>query len=144
MIRLSRRYNLCHFISTHKPDIVLINETKLNLKHKLFFENYEMIRRDGSNSIRGGGTAILVRNDIKYIEYKSKIINRLKLLECCIITIPLPSSKILYVISAYYPSGNNNEFFRDEIHQLFSTLNLQNPNNYYVIAGDLNSKHSDW
>ncbi|KAI8130893.1 RNA-directed DNA polymerase from mobile element jockey [Lucilia cuprina] len=144
LIRLSKRNDLYNFITEHKPDCVLLNETKLNTKHKIIFENYEFIRKDRPNSTRGGGTAILLRNDIKYKYCINKTINKFKYLECCVINIPLKSDKTLYISSVYYPSGNNNECFQHELHQLFVYLNLQSLDNYYVIAGDLNSKHKDW
>lgn len=144
IIRLSRRHELCNFLNIHKPDFVLLNETKLNPKHKLVFQNYEMIRKDRLNSTRGGGVAILVRRGIKYKEHKNKLINSFKCLETCVINIPLPSNKSLFIISAYYPSGNNDQLFKSEIHELFSSLNLQDPDIFYILAGDLNSKHSNW
>lgn len=38
IIRLARRYELLNFLNKNKPDIVLLNETKLYKKHKLLFE----------------------------------------------------------------------------------------------------------
>lgn len=43
LIKLSRRYVLSNFLSKHKPDLVLLNETKLNSKHKVSFKDYIMI-----------------------------------------------------------------------------------------------------
>lgn len=65
IIKLSRRYELLNFINLHNPDIVLLNETKLNTKHKLFFENYDLIRKDRPNASKGGGTAILIKKRYK-------------------------------------------------------------------------------
>lgn len=144
IIRLSRRHELCNFLDINKPDFVLLNETKLNAKHKINFQNYETIRRDRPNSVRGGGVAILVRKGIKHREYRIQSINNFKYLETCIVSIPMRSNKTLFLVSAYYPSGSNDQFFKSEIQQLFFSLNLGNMNNYYVLAGDLNSKHSDW
>lgn len=53
LINLSRRYNLSVFLNNNNPDLVLINETKLNSKHKLNFENYNFIRNDRKNAKRG-------------------------------------------------------------------------------------------
>lgn len=38
LIKISRRYELNNFIKNNNPDIVLLNETKLNNKHKLFLK----------------------------------------------------------------------------------------------------------
>lgn len=35
LIRINRRYDLNNFIKTYNADLVLLNETKLNSKHKL-------------------------------------------------------------------------------------------------------------
>lgn len=43
IIRLSKRYDLHNFILQHNPDCVLLNETKLNPKHRISFKNYEII-----------------------------------------------------------------------------------------------------
>lgn len=65
-------------------------------------------------------------------------------METCIVKIPLLPNKALFVISVYYPSGNNNSHFKNDFNQLFQHLNLEDPNNLYILCGDLNSKHSDW
>lgn len=59
LIHLSRRYTLNEFIRSKKPDIILLNKTKLSKKHKLYFDQYNIIRRDRPISKRSGGTAIL-------------------------------------------------------------------------------------
>lgn len=144
LISLSKRYNLYNFVNTYNPDIVLLNETKLNVRHKVTFKDYCLIRKDRKDAKRGGGTAILIKNGIKFNNYTNNTINKFKYLETCIIKIPLIANKLLFVISSYYPSGNNNSLFKTELLQLFHSLNLDNPNNYYIVAGDLNSKHIDW
>ena len=56
------------------------------------------------------------------------------------------NNKLLYIIFAYYPSGNNDFRFKEDIQQLFQSLNIQNLNNYYILAGDLNrlEKRTEW
>lgn len=144
LIRLSRRYDLSVFIEKQNPDIVLLNETKLNSRHKICFNDYTFIRKDRLNATRGGGTAILMKNGTKYKYYTNNVINSFKYLETCIIQIPFLNNKTLFVVSAYYPAGNNSSLFKTELHQLFESLNLQNANHYYIIAGDLNCKHFEW
>ena len=65
-------------------------------------------------------------------------------METCIIKIHLASNKSLFIISAYYPSGNNDEYLKIELQKLFELMNIDNLNNYYILAGDLNCKHVDW
>lgn len=144
LILISRRYTLNEFIKTHKPDIVLLNETKLNRKHKLEFDQYNIIRRDRPNSKRSGGTAILIKTHIKHKPYTNIATKSFKFLETTIVKIPMNDNKMLYIVSAYYPSGNNDSHFKLEIRQLFESINLQNLDNYYILAGDLNSKRVEW
>ena len=44
----------------------LLNETKLKEQHKLNFKNYHMVRTDSKYN-RGRGTAILIKNNINYL-----------------------------------------------------------------------------
>lgn len=144
LISISRRYDLQQFLNMHNPDIVLLNETKLNPRHRLQFLNYNIIRKDRVHSKQGGGTAILVRDKLKYYSFSNNIIDSFEFLEACIIKIPMISNKNMYIISAYYPSGNNDSKFKTDMFKLFDSLNLQNIDNYYILAGDLNGRHPDW
>lgn len=65
-------------------------------------------------------------------------------MEACIVKIPLLSNKAVYIIAAYYSSGNNNENLKSELQLLFESLNLDNLDNLYLLAGDLNAKHQNW
>lgn len=56
----SRRYNLIHFIRKNKVDIAMINETKLKNKHKMYFDEYNVIRDDRLDG-NGGGTAVIIK-----------------------------------------------------------------------------------
>ena len=60
LIQNQRRDCLLNFTKTYKPDIVLINETKLNPKSKIHFKDFNLVRNDRPNSKMGGGTAILI------------------------------------------------------------------------------------
>lgn len=144
LINISRRVELNNFIGEKNPDIILLNETKLNEKHIVKFEGYNMIRRDRSRGSRGGGTAIIIRDNIKYSKFHNSKIDSLPLLETCIIKINVPSNSTMFIIAAYYPAGNNNDTFKTELNTVFETLNLQNSSNFYILAGDLNSKHINW
>ena len=50
----------------------------------------------------------------------------MKSLEVCIIKIPFESCKHLFIISAYYPSGNNDMHLQNDLTLLFETLNIEN------------------
>ena len=63
LIQNQRRECLLNFIETHNPDIVLLNETKLNPKYKIHFKDFNLVRNDRPNSKLGGGTAILIKKN---------------------------------------------------------------------------------
>lgn len=63
-----RRLELLQFLRDHNHDVVLLSETKLNPTHKLAFEGYKLIRRDGPNSVKGGGTAISIKDNFPFEE----------------------------------------------------------------------------
>ena len=63
---VKRRYDLQSFLNRNNIDIALISETKLNHRHKVSIQNYDAIRNDRQSAQRGGGTAIIIRNDIRY------------------------------------------------------------------------------
>lgn len=69
--------------------------------------------------------------------------NNDKILEKTIISSKLTSNKILFIISAYAKKGKQIDFII-ELKNLFQQLDLGNAKNYYVIAGDLSAKHTNW
>lgn len=125
------------------PDIVLLGETKISASHKLEFKDYAMERRDRPNSKQGGGTAILIKKPFKYNRVITPESIAATNLEVTTIYFNLPQNQKLYIISAYAKCGNQKEF-NVEFQQLFESLKLNNSNNYYIIAGDLNAKHTNW
>lgn len=56
-----KRMQLLDFLKKNKPHLMLINETKLNKRHTLFFENYNTVRVDRDAGKGGGGTVILIK-----------------------------------------------------------------------------------
>ncbi|XP_050484052.1 uncharacterized protein LOC126870410 [Bombus huntii] len=130
-------------INKEAPDMVLISETKLNKRHNVHFKNYSMIRHDKPNTSQGGGTAILIKNPIKYKTILIDKITSFKTLETTIIKIKISNKENLFITAAYATYGNQKEF-NYEFNNLFELLQLNKPENYYIIAGDLNAKHTSW
>ena len=64
LISLEKKYCLLKLIKIYNPDIILLSETKLNQKHKLIIDGYNIIRNDRPNSIQSGGTAIIIKKII--------------------------------------------------------------------------------
>ena len=143
IIANSKRYSLLKFIEEHTPDIVLLSETKLNHKHRITFEQYQCIRTDRPNSTQGGGTAILIKNEIAYKPITFTQLPNLNSLESTAIQLTFTNNTKLTIISVY-AAGHYNISFTTEINHLFSQNNILADNSFFIIAGDLNARHPDW
>ena len=145
IISHSSRYDFIKFANQHKPDILLLNESKLNSRHKLLFSDYIIHRTDRPNSINGGGTAALIHNSLNLpctqIHHPSPINNIV--LEYTISKIELNQSSNLFIISGY-ANNQSNKIFLNELDSIFSALKLHHLNNYFILAGDLNSRNTEW
>lgn len=53
-----KRIQLLNFLEKNNPDLILINETKLNKRHTLFFKNYNVVKVDRETG-KSGCTAII-------------------------------------------------------------------------------------
>ena len=121
------------FLKENDIDILTLNETWLKSNFKLDIPNYNIPRNDRPRR-RGGGVAILVRNDIKF-----NIIDT-----CCTtntdneaITILLKDSQdSISILTIYIPPGSD----------INTTLlnNIKNSADNIIITGDLNAKHIDF
>lgn len=54
------------------------------------------------------------------------------------------SNKENLFITAAYATYESQKEFNDEFNNLFELLQLDKQENYYIIAGDLNAKHTSW
>lgn len=141
MISNFKRMALLNLIDNNNPDLVFLCETKLNQRHVLYFKDFNMVRNDRGNNARGGGTAILIKKNFKFTIIK--LHKEFESLESSIIVIKLTNNAKLYIISTYASKRNNNKFIT-EFQAIFEELNLNSPLNYYILAGDLNARHSSW
>jgi len=64
-------------------------------------------------------------------------------LESTIIKFNINAKENLYIITAYARCGNQKEFIPN-IKKIFSPLKLDKLENYYILARNLNAKHTDW
>lgn len=122
-------------------DLFLISETWLNKESNNFrikdfkLKGFDIIRNDRIDKQRGG-TAILIKNSLKYQIIKNfyKCNNKL---EASIIKVYVNNDE-LFIVSCYRPPNNNintNEwtlFFNQFINKKF------------IIAGDFNAHHQSW
>nr|XP_034178590.1 uncharacterized protein LOC117603495 [Osmia lignaria] len=138
-----KRAELSSTLSKHRPHIMLLPETKLNPKHQMSFKGYRMTRVDRSNATFGGGTAILIRENIPYEEITNPSSKNNNILEFTGIKVQTAAQNKLFVISVYAAYSNKAGFI-EELNNLCSALKLDDPNVFFIIAGDLNARHTSW
>ena len=142
-ISLNKRQDLLSFTNNNNNlDIILLGDTKLSKKLKIQFSQYDLIRIDRNNAHIGEGVARLIKQSIPYTHiYSPSSINNI-ILEFAIINLKVAYHN-LFIIAA---NANNNasRIFVDEVNLLFNKLKLESPDNYYIIAGDFNSRHTKW
>ena len=137
-----RRFSLYNLMNKHKPDIVFLSETKLRESHVVNFKDFNIIRDDRKHA-QGGGTAIIMKKNISYKKIATHSTRTDSVLEHTIIKIKIGTNMHLYLIAAYATCGAQKEFI-PELENLFKKLKLGQDNNYFVLAGDLNAKHTSW
>ncbi|KAI4474387.1 hypothetical protein M0804_014885 [Polistes exclamans] len=142
-VSLSKRLDLLNFIKTNNLEIILVDETKLNKKHKIQFKDYNIIRSDRSNGSRGGGMAIIIKCKIQHETIFFPTSRNNTILEYTIIKIKSTNNTNLILI-ALYANNKENKTFTPELEQLFSGLKLNSANNYYLMTGDLNARSVHW
>jgi hypothetical protein len=135
---ITKRHELNILLKQERPDILLLNETKLNNKHRVSFENYNFVRNDRPNNNGGGGTGILVADSISFL---SLPVTNLNSIECSAIKIPLSNGKNLIVVAVYIAKCMQNTI---DINDLNLILNLKNNDTEIIIGGDFNAHHPFW
>ena len=143
LIAHSRRLETYEFIKKNNLDVLLLSETKLSNRYNVQFTEYNIIRTDRPDSLKGGGTAIIIKKNIPHQQVFTPSSLRNEVLEYTIIKIPLHQNKILFVISIY---ANNKEkaSFSNELNNLFEKLNLNSDRNFFILAGDFNARNTCW
>lgn len=89
-----------------------------------------------------GGTATLVKRNIDYELIFTPSSRNNALLEFTIIKLKYKRNN-LFIISAY-ATNSNQQLFITKLNDLFEKLELSSLNNYFILAGDLNSRHTNW
>lgn len=144
LVSKNKRTEFNLFLKKYKPQIVMLSETKLNKKHKLFFDGYKTLRND-RNTNKGGGTAIIHQNNIdcEYITTPNSITS----FECCLAKLKLKTGKNIILASIYKPPteviNKKNVLIKIKASELSNILSIDK-NAHYIIGGDFNSKHTAW
>ncbi|XP_055924411.1 uncharacterized protein LOC129956515 [Argiope bruennichi] len=130
----SKMLDLRTFADERKPDIILLQETKLKNDHSPYLPEYFFYRQDGPQNPLCGGTGIFIKKNIKHEEI---FIPNLKNIENTIIKIQLKNRPPIVIASIYIPCKPDKNFTLD----LEKILNL---NISAILCGDMNAHHINW
>lgn len=122
---------LTYIMRKHNIQIVLLTETRLNPNINFHIPQYKIYRndRDGAS---GGGTAILIHEDIVQ---NSTLTPQLNTIEATTASITVKNTKI--IVAAIYKRPQNTLDTND----LETVMNL---NRQVIIGGDMNAHHQLW
>ena len=67
--------DLTSWLSTNNADIVCLQETNLNGLKKIIIPGFIIYRKDRSSDRKGGGVAVLVKNNLSHSSVPSKPYN---------------------------------------------------------------------
>lgn len=117
-----------HFLYVNNYDVAGICETKTDVKYKLKIPGYKVYLRSRNN--RGGGVAILVKQNIEhdYFELKLKNIE--------FVGVKIFSQRSNLIIGQVYKPPNK-PLCNEDLNLIFCSNNI-------LIMGDLNCKRKEW
>lgn len=133
LARVRKRLYLTHHINVHKPDIVLLSETCLYHKNKMYIHDFNFVRTDKTPSTRG--TAILLKNTLNYKPFYLPFPTNF---EYTAITIK-NSSGLLYLFSIYI---HQNQLTDTEVFD--KIYGILGQNDSILFGGDFNARHTNW
>ena len=122
------------FLYTNKPHIVCICETSLKPDRLPNFINYTCFFNFRLRH-NGGGTAVLVRNDVTAQEKKLNAYNNGRL-EIQAVTVHGINNKFIDILKIYNP---NFDIAKEEFKHYFQQISRNK-----IILGDFNAKHDLW
>eukprot|EP00111_Clytia_hemisphaerica_P012443 TCONS_00036507-protein len=128
----SKKQDLKTLLTEETPDIVCLNETKLIKKENINIKGYTSIMRTLRSY--GGGTAILLREDIAHDHIRKFQIGKHEILLIKIFPDSQNMQKFFNLCCCYFPPT----FTANP--ETLKLLFLPNS----IIVGDLNSKHHSW
>lgn len=117
------------YIVEQDIDIMLINELKTPDNINYTLQGYNSLRKNRTGSSQGGGLLILIKNIIKYSEFRVNF--NFKTLE----TIAIKLNNDITIHSVYVPRQNLDP---DEIKAILSSARR------CIAVGDFNAKHRSW
>ena len=136
---LSKSEDFSTLVAEQQPDIICLNETKLvgeaevSLQGYIPLTNNRISRR--TNRSYGGGTSILIKDDIAYDCVRKFQISHHEFVTVKIFPDSTNMTKFFKLVCMYIPPGHT--ISKDVLHILSLTNNT-------IIVGDLNAKHTEW
>lgn len=121
------------FIQTHKLDILLVSETHFTTRSHITIPNYNIYRTNHPDATAHGGTAVIIRQNIKhYVRAEYALEN----LQSTSITIEDDTGETTFS-AVYCPPKHNNKY--DDYNTFFKKLG-----NRFIAGGDYNAKNLFW
>lgn len=121
-----------YFLTKHKIDVLLINETWLAPNKNIYIAGYNCIKKDRLNNI-GGGVAIIIKKNIKYC------------------TVPQPPTITMEHITISIKTNNDEEIYMTSLYNKpqnkLNTNELEEimkQNTKIIVAGDYNAHNTIW
>lgn len=127
------------FLRENSPDIVLVTETKLNVRSKLNIPDFRAISRPRNTNpdVCGGGTCVLVREKYRFEEID---LPRLNAMEIAGVKIYLEDGSSINFFACYYTNSMAAHIITDDL----TTILRWCGNTPFILGGDFNSRHSFW
>lgn len=135
----NKKLEVIDFLQQHQIDIAFITETFLRPGDSFYLPDHSITRLDRISPQKGGGVAIAIRRSLKY---KMLPDFRLSFVEAVGVELESPDGPIT-IIAMYCPaqckdSDGSTVRFKNDIHK------LTRRRGQFVLAGDLNARHSLW
>lgn len=134
----AKRNELTHFLEREEIDVGIITETRLSRNTSFSLPEHAVVQLDRTDS-SGGGVAILIRHNIPYEELPDPETNIIQAKGVIIYT---PREAITF-FAVYAPKQcrdiyGTSDAFADDL------AILTNGRTPFVVAGDLNARHTTW
>lgn len=120
-----------NFLSSVKPEIVMLSETHWNNLFNVKFNSYHVLKKNRPNRL-GGGVAILVN---KHVVFSQINLIHTATVEAIGVSVMSTTNNPTDFISIYVPKGDC------EVHEMEYVFNRRNVT---VVGGDFNAHFSMW
>ncbi|GBM43177.1 hypothetical protein AVEN_50101-1 [Araneus ventricosus] len=127
--------DLREFDTRIKPDILLMQETRLRAADRITVSNYTLYSPPSRTHRRSRGTAILMKSTINHQYLPNPT---LRYIEATMVIVNLPNIPPINFVSAYRPPDKANVIFTLDFESIYAY------NTATFIVGDLNAKHRNW